>query len=402
MRQLPVTTDATATNALVTIAPATEASGERPARNLRLTLVLATCTLLLVAGGTAGGIAWYNHATHEAAVIAATEARVTFGQAENANGGATSQLDRDLRLAVTYNLTLDKILAEAPYFDAVSLEATSEARKPLIKQLQSFGETDNEGKFIPVVLSISLPSISRVIDPSRSTQELTGIQDQFVKLAAAATDDTDAKNAAITALAEAVTSAEASLVDVGADVPSVALNLLAAAPSADQATRDAFAAALATIVTVTEEGRPLSSSLLAYVDAAKALKISHDTAEAAKAAEAQRHAEEEASRDSASNGGSGGGGGGNSGGGGSGGSGGGGSGGGGTGSGGTGGGGGYVPDTNRYLVTNGNYVPYDSCYGGGSVVGGHDPGAGGSSSPGYGFPWSATGGGSSGFTFYAC
>jgi hypothetical protein len=340
----------------------------------------------LTVGGIYGGA---TSCTRDAAVASATSALGSYNNARAANTLAVSRLERDLKPAAIEYASLTPLLEATAYFKPERLKATTVTLSHLEDFLEENGATNSLGVYVPTVHRAATPSIVGEINPRQPVTELMEFQEQIIELSATVHQDTVRQKKRCTRLDDIVDEVKESLAELAASVPATAAALVAATPSADQPSRNALTEALDKVASGVNNLGTLTEPLLSYVNAAGAVLISHDVAEAQKAAETENRAPEEVAKDSyydesqnypnGSN--DYGGGGGDSDG---------------------GDGDAFIPDTNRYIVTNANYVPYSSCPNGGGVYGGHDPGPGGTSRPSFGFPWSYTGGGNAGFTWYVC
>lgn len=374
----------------------------------KTTIAIIAAAAVLTAGAVAGGVAIANQSAHDSALAQAHVEVGDLAQAEIRNNARAIELGEALTAATALDVELAAVTAEgAAVFDAAALAAVEEARAELASTAAGVqpaateeeagtvpaGEVEFTASVIPVTSSLGAGSV----DTAASTEQLDTTAAELGAEAAAIDVDTKTKQQAIDDLAAATVDVGTTLADVAATAKPVSDAVLAAAPSADQPSRDGLAASLGALEALEDPARAeLVAPLRAFLAAVAGVKNSHAAVEAQKAIEAAQQADAPTYTDPTTGetrenprytGGGNPSGGGPSGG----------NPGGGDPGGGNPGGGGQPVDNNRYVSTNGSYVGCTD----GFVIGTHDPGPGGTSSPGYSFPWgySISGGV---ITFYDC
>lgn len=307
-------------------------------------VVTSAITLVVAIAAGGGGVAIANAVAHGQALERATAAHAAaaaaadeYRQLRDVDAPAAADAAGTLELEVTPLLT-----SLAGAVDDVALEDLAAAIAAVAEVRTTLDE--HAAPTLPRVGAEPAPSTSTA-DLEAARTDLASIEADYLaaadELVAVAGDVTDAADAAGT-----------SLRDVAATAADGVLAAIAAAPSANQGSKDAATAAAELVV---DEEADVVERLTEYAAAIAALRAAHDAEEARKAQEAASGA--------------------------SGGSQGGGSPGGGSPGGGTPGGGGPTTppppaDTNRYADPRGPYTP--GCELGG-VLYSHDPGPGGTS-----------------------
>ena len=326
-----------------------------------LAIAIAAAVLLAAGGATAGGIAWATHAAHQHALEQAREARAGATAAAEDLDTALDKLRDEAGAAIGYRDAVAAAIADADaYLGAETLPPVREALEQLTATLSEISTEDSTAETVTFITTPPAREIPRV-DETASVTDLERLAEALEATAGEISDDVEEVTSDLHELADARAAIDDLLDKVADDLPTLADQLLAANGSASAESKDALAAALEQVAqTEAADDRP--TALGEYVAAAKAVQAAH-------AAEEERKAQEQAQQPGGS--------GGN-----------------------PGSGGGTPVDNNRYVQTNGNYVPFGSCTWA-TPYATHDPGPGGTSAPGYSFPWSYQNMGTY-IQFYAC
>jgi hypothetical protein len=330
---------------------------------------IAAATAIVIVGATIGGVTINAQIRHDQAVAAAETALEDLRAAEQQLESSTDALTAATADAIAYRDAVRGVAAgNDAYLGSTADRLLSEVEE-LTELIAATATEASTADDVTLLISYDAPDVVDVVDTTATTEDLdvlsrelresTSDLDDLVLDVDSSTSDLEVAGAEIAEL----------LAEISTGIPELAQQLTAANPSATQEAKDAFSGAVAALDGVKFVTLDDVALLAGYVDAAKAVEAAHAAEEARKAQEA------------AGPGGSPGAGGSNPGTGGSPGTGG--------GNPGTGGGtpGGGTVDNNRYVQTNGYYVPFGSCTWA-TPHSTHDPGPGGTSTPGFTVPWS--------------
>ncbi|MEO5536022.1 MAG: hypothetical protein ABIR17_12935 [Pseudolysinimonas sp.] len=238
-------------------------------------VLTSAATLVVVAGLVGGGVATAAWASHNAALESAIAAH---GDASAAEGSYRTVVDVDAIAAAADATAIAEAYATLPADLAGVVDADA------LEQLtMSLTDLEAARSALDDLVPADLARIPAAPNPALSNAELTDLAANLEATADAYRDAADDVTTLVDDLMAVVEETSAALVDVAASAPVSAEAAIAAAPSADQGSKDAVTAAA---VAAADAHTDVAAALLTYLEAVKAMRAAHDAEEARKAQEA--------------------------------------------------------------------------------------------------------------------